>query len=141
MNKLKFDKNQILTLVGIGAVLILTMLVYFPGLPGPLLLDDFPQLEGLIAQGANNPAAVFNNHVISTSGPLGRPVAMASFIGSAITHGPDIWWWKYDNLMLHLISGLLVAWLTALLADALPRRGTANPWLIGVVVAGLWLLH
>lgn len=141
MNRLNFDKNTILVLVSICAILILTMLVYFPGLPGPLLLDDFPQLEGLIAQGANNPAVVFNNHIVSTSGPLGRPVAMATFIGNAITHGPDIWWWKYDNLMLHLISGLLVAWLTALLVDALPKRDTANPWLIGVVVAGLWLLH
>ena len=137
----RFDRSAILTLAFLAAVLILTILVYLPGLSGPLLLDDLPQLNGLIAQGASDSATLIRNYIVSTSGPLGRPVAMASFIGDAITHGPDIWWWKFNNVMLHLISGLLVFWLTALLVQGTPKNTGFNPWMLGIIAAGFWLLH
>jgi len=130
-----------ITLAVLAAVLVLTVATYLPGLSGPLLLDDLPQLEPLIQQSAHYPAELFSNYIISTSGPTGRPVAMATFIADAVSHGPDIWWWKYSNLMLHLISGLLVSWLTALLLQALPRKTSVDPWIAGAVVGGLWLLH
>ena len=66
---------------------------------------------------------------------------MATFILDAVSHGPDTWWWKYQNLLIHLAAGLLVAWLTALLAAAATERGGSRPWLFGAVVASLWLLH
>jgi len=125
----------------LAAALTVTFLVYLPGLSGPLLLDDFPQLEGLIKESATDPATLFGNYIISTSGPSGRPVAMATFIFDAIAHGPDIWWWKYGNVMLHLINGLLVFWLTALLFQASPRKLFLGPWIPAAIVAGLWLLH
>jgi hypothetical protein len=112
------DRSTVFTLALLAVVLGLTLLVYWAGLSGPLLLDDLPQLNGLIAQGASDTATLIRNYIVSTSGPLGRPVAMASFIGDAVTHGPDIWWWKYNNVMFHLINGLLVFWLTALLVQA-----------------------
>lgn len=137
----KLDRSTILTLAFLAVALILTLAVYLPGLPGPLLLDDLPQLDGLIAQSANNPATLFGNYIFSTSGPFGRPVAMATFIGDAVTHGPDIWWWKYNNVMFHLINGLFVFWLTALLVQAAPKSISANSWMLGVIVAAFWLLH
>ena len=134
-------RPTVATLAILAVVSILTVATYLPGLSGPLLLDDLPQLEPLIQQSAHYPAELFDNYILSTSGPTGRPVAMATFIADAVTHGPDVWWWKYNNLMLHLISGLLVCWLTALLLQALPRKTGIDPWIAGVVVGGLWLLH
>jgi protein O-mannosyl-transferase len=58
-----------------------------------------------------------------------------------VTHGPDIWWWKYDNLLLHLIDGLLIVWLTALLVRASPTKMSVDPWLAGLAVGSLWMLH
>jgi tetratricopeptide (TPR) repeat protein len=142
MNRIvKIDKSTVLALTILAAVLIVTVLVYLPGLPGPLFLDDLPQLNGLIGQSATDPATLFGNHIVSTSGPLGRPVAMATFIADAVTHGPDTWWWKYNNLMFHLINGLLVFWLVALLLKASPRQNDYDHWIVGAVVAGWWLLH
>ena len=141
MRNQSFDRSTVLTLAFLAAALILTLLVYLPGLSGPLLLDDLPQLNGLIAESANNPASLFRNYIVSTSGPFGRPVAMATFIGDAVTHGPDIWWWKWNNLMFHLISGLLVFWLTALLVQAAAKNINFNPWMLGIIAAGFWLLH
>ena len=138
---MNIDRSTVVTLVILAVVSILTVATYLPGLSGPLLLDDLPQLEPLIQQSANYPAELFGNYIFSTSGPTGRPVAMATFVADAVTHGPDIWWWKYNNLMVHLISGLLVCWLTALLLQALPKRTGVDPWIAGVVVGGLWLLH
>lgn len=121
-------------------LLAVTVAVYLPGLGGPLLLDDIPQLNDLIARSADNPSTLFNNFGISTSGAFGRPVAMATFIFDTMTHGPDTWWWKYNSLMLHLITGLLLVWLVAALTSTLPQ-GTVAPWVAGLVVGGLWLLH
>jgi tetratricopeptide (TPR) repeat protein len=138
---MNIDRSTVVTLAILAVVSILTVAAYLPGLSGPLLLDDLPQLEPLIQQSANYPTELFGNYISSTSGPTGRPVAMATFIANAVTHGPDIWWWKYSNLMLHLISGLLVFWLTALLLQALPKTTGVDPWIAGIVVGGLWLLH
>jgi len=138
---MRINRSTVLLLAFVATVLILTILVYVPGLPGPLLLDDLPQLESLIAQSAHDPDLLFRNYIISSSGPLGRPVAMATFIGNAITHGPDIWWWKFTNVMLHLASGLLVCGLTAMLLQVSSKRFAADPWIVGIIIAGFWLLH
>ena len=138
---MNIDRSTVVALAILALVSILTVATYIPGLSGPLLLDDLPQLEPLIQQSANYPIELFGNYILSTSGPTGRPVAMATFIADAVTHGPDVWWWKYNNLMLHLISGLLVCWLTALLLQALPKKTGVDPWIAGIVVGGLWLLH
>ena len=138
---MNIDRSTVVTLAILAVVSILTVATYLPGLSGPFLLDDLPQLEPLVEQSAHYPAELFDNYIFSTSGPSGRPVAMATFLANAVTHGPDVWWWKYTNLMLHLISGLLVCWLTALLLQALPKKTGVDPWIAGAVIGGLWLLH
>ncbi len=122
-------------------MLLVTFAVYFPGLSGPLLLDDISQLSGLIEHSADNPRTLIDSYIISTSGPFGRPVAMASFIADAIAHGDDIWWWKHTNLMLHLVSGLLVLWLTLYILKALRLPDSDKITRLAIVVAALWMLH
>lgn len=134
-------RDTVLSLATIAIVLIVAAAAYTPGLSGPLLLDDFPQLQGMINNSADDPKVLFNNHIISISGPFGRPVAMTTFIGSAIAHGPDIWWWKFDNVMFHLITGLLIFWLTALLLTVTADPNQKRHWLIAAVLASFWLLH
>lgn len=134
-----FDRLTVLTLAFVAAVLLITFAAYYPGLSGPLFFDDLPQLQPLIDQSADKPATLFTSYLHSSSGPSGRPVAMASFIGSAVSHGPDTWWWKYDNVMLHLVCGLLVFWCAALLWKQV--SGDGRPWLVGAIAAAFWMLH
>ena len=141
MKSIAFDKFTLLVLGLLGAALAATFAAYVPGLGGPFILDDIPQLNGLISQSAADPELLFGNYIISTSGPLGRPVSMATFIIDAITHGPDTWWWKYNSLMLHLINGLLLFWFVALLAKGSQSVNTINPWLVSLVIASAWMLH
>jgi hypothetical protein len=135
------DRATMGALFVLMAGVLLTALAYLPGLAGPLFLDDLPQLGGLIAESATDPVILFGNYVISGSGPLGRPVSMLTFIMDAIAHGPDTWWWKYLNLSIHLISGLLLGWFSALIATAVADRADHRAWLFGALVAAVWLLH
>jgi hypothetical protein len=120
------------------AALVLTALAYRPGLGGPLLLDDFDNLapiaqylEGRLDAGR----VVFGNQ----SGPLGRPVAMASFLLDAVWFGNDTTAAKRTSLMVHLACG----WLLFLLAHRILRRVAPtlpDPRLVAALIAAAWLL-
>ena len=119
-------------------VLVVTVAVYFPGLSGPLLLDDFAVLSPLM----NLPAAqIFTSeYLLSNSGPLGRPISMLSFALNAAVDGADPWSWKATNLVIHLVTGValyaLFATMLGLLDGARDRsRITA------LLAASAWLVH
>ena len=135
------DRHGVLSLATFAGALVVAVAAYAPGLSGPLFLDDLQQLQGMIQNSGAEPDVLFDQHIIRTSGPFGRPVAMASFVGSAISHGPDTWWWKYENVMFHLITGLLVFWLTALLLTACAQPDQRHAWLVAAAAAAFWLLH
>lgn len=79
---------------------------------------------------------VFGN----SSGPSGRPVSMASFLIDAQDWPPNIASFKYTNIMIHLLSGLMLCWLVNELMQILGLSAQRSA-LLGLLVAGLWLLH
>ena len=74
------------------------------------------------------------------AGPTGRPVALISFLIDDYTWPTDPWSFKYTNVMLHILTGILLAWLAFLLARAIGRNITQARW-IAVLTAAFWLLH
>jgi protein O-mannosyl-transferase len=117
------------------ALLALTVWVYWPGLSGPLLLDDVENLRPLddLGQGLMS----WRDLVLTNaSGTLGRYVSMASFAANYLTSGGDVWSLKYTNLMVHLLCGTLVFWLGGrLFAQARLRAA----WAFALAAAALWL--
>ena len=125
----------------LAGILILTWAIYYPGLRGPLVLDDLPQLGGLLNDADLDAGALVADYLISTSGPTGRPVSMATFIADAVLHGDDTAGWKHTNVLLHLLNGLLIfALVKALYACVAPGQ-TRQETFAASIVAGLWLLH
>lgn len=121
------------------ATSILCVLAYWPGLYGPLLLDDEPNLRVLtsfLKGEASWAAVVFGNG----SGPLGRPVAMLTFALDARWFGESVFALKATNLALHLFNGLLVfAFVARVLArDPTLRRHAGT---VAAFVMAAWLLH
>ena len=118
-------------------LLVLTAAVYWPGLQGPMLLDDFENLEPLIDMQSGRLAW---HEVLGGLDFRGRPITMLSFVANWLTSAGEIWSLKYTNLMIHLLCGALLFWLTGrLLAE--PRAGVASQrWWIALLVAALWLL-
>lgn len=123
------------------AILLVTFLVYKPGLSGSFLLDDTVNLQPLGAEGGIDSRQAALDFIIgNSSGPAGRPVSMASFLLDGQDWPAPASRFKYTNLMIHLMCGVLVAWFSLLLFGALKVRKNAARSL-ALFVAALWLLH
>jgi tetratricopeptide (TPR) repeat protein len=121
------------------ALLLLTAAIYWPGLAGPLVLDDFENLKPLVDM---HSGAISWQEVVfgSSVGIGGRPVAMLSFVMNWQTSAGEIWSLKHTNLAIHLMCGALLFWLSGrLLAEPLSALA-AHRWWLALLVASLWLL-
>jgi len=124
-------------------------LIYLPGIGGPYLADDFPNL-------VNNPrllletisreslqAAAFS----SSASPFHRPLSMLSFaLGFTAAGNMEPVSAKLINILLHLGAGALVYLLSVKLLQALHSAGgTRLPpreaGTVALLAAGFWLLH
>jgi hypothetical protein len=123
------------------AVLLFTITLYWQGLDGPFLLDDETNIRpasiDTLSVKTLSDVVIYN-----TSGYFTRPVATLSFAFNILASGMDPWMFKYTNLMLHLLIGLLLLWVSLTWVDAL--RQTSAPHAVTTVVAvavALWLIH
>lgn len=119
--------------------------IYWPGLHGGFIFDDFPNLvadpdwkltEFTLAQWRR---AV--GHGLSSD--VGRPLAMASFALNHYLTGPDPFWLKLTNLCLHLFNSVLVALLcrALLVTPSAENSSRTFPAILPVILAGVWLIH
>ncbi len=126
--------------LGLYLVLLLTVFLYWPGLDGSLLLDDYENLR-LLEEFDKGRMTWWQAAFTTSSGPLGRPVAMFTFVGNVATSGLDVWVMKYTNLMIHLLSGVLVFYLaTHLFAVLRPNHPARSHAALALVVGACWLL-
>ena len=126
-------------------LLVLVALVYWPGLGGGFVFDDYPNI---VQNGALHVtwastwlewlAAVFS----SPASELQRPLAMLTFaINHALT-GLDPYWMKLTNLVIHLVNTVLVLNVVRLLLrlaepDATSSTGADR---VALWVAAAWAL-
>lgn len=117
--------------------------LYVPGLAGPFLFDDFPNLEPLgYAGGVTDVQSALRFVFGNSSGPTGRPISMASFLLSDNSWPSNPYYFKQTNLLLHLACGL--AAILVLIRLVTGRGGEihfARPHWFCFVVIALWLLH
>lgn len=133
----------------LAAILSASLLVYLPGIDGPYLADDFPNL-------------VNNRHLLldpvswetlndaafsSQASPYYRPLSMLSFaLGYTVAGSMDPAPAKLINVVLHLFVGVLIYLLSAALLPLLrptpsgefAPRGNET---IALLATAFWLLH
>ncbi len=128
--------------------LVAVFLVYQPGLSGPYIFDDAPnitknhaiQIENLSVDSLKTAA------LSSVSGPLRRPVSMLSFALNYYFTGFHPFYFKITNLAIHMLSGLGIFALTLQLLGTYRKRHQPNlsetqlRWL-SLVITSFWLLH
>ncbi len=125
---------------GTVATLLITIVCYWPSLSGPFLFDDIPNLELLGDRGELNSTYKYLEFITSAqSGPLGRPLSLASFTLDGQTWPTDPRPFRITNLVLHLVNGLLVFFLVRLLLLTVYQREKAEK--LALLCAALWLLH
>jgi len=125
---------------------IATTFLYFGGLNGPFLFDDYihiTQNQWVKIDSLSWP------HLVQAWGssfspfPTNRPLAQLSFGVNHALSGLDPWAFKTTNLAIHLLSGLFVYLLVHLVFRALNReRGDATTaQIMALTTAALWLVH
>ncbi len=137
---LEIDK-KLLTILGF--LLLLTLIIYLPALSGPLVFDDHPALT-------TNPAVQIGGTIFdewrtaalsSESGPLRRPISMATFAANhAAAGGFKLEQLKAVNLFIHLLCGAVLFQLSHFILAALGynlKSGRA----VALGAAAIWLLH
>ena len=93
---------------------LLTAAVYWPGLYGGWLFDDYPNIvdnPGVQPHQLSVPALV-RAALSSPASDFKRPLASLSFAINYLVTGLDPYWMKLTNLGIHLLNGWLVFFLT-----------------------------
>jgi protein O-mannosyl-transferase len=119
------------------AGLAVAWLAYAPGLGASPHFDEQANLGGLANVDDLQSAIRF----ISTgiSGPLGRPVALASFVPQAYAWGATTEVFLRTNILIHLLNGVLVTWFLYLLGHA-RREPVYRAALVAAGAGAIWML-
>ncbi|UBQ38081.1 tetratricopeptide repeat protein [Acinetobacter johnsonii] len=122
-------------------ILVLTVFVYWTGLQGNFLFDDYPNLQDLGTYGVIDSWDKVRNFISNGfSGPTGRPISLLSFLIDANTWPASPYSFKYTNLMIHLLNGVLLYWAILLLLKNYNYKENKSIW-IALVASAIWLLH
>jgi hypothetical protein len=126
-------------IAGLIALLALAWACYQPGMTGGFLFDDFINLDALGRfQPWTDAGALLRYLTSGTADPLGRPLSLLTFLGSARAWPDDAAPFLRVNLWLHLLNGaLLFAWLRQLQRLV----GGPRPGLVAWLGTGLWVVH
>ena len=133
-NSFASGSKVVLQGIALLLLLLLTTWVYWPGLTGPLVLDDYWNLNPLGAGGGITDLQGLLTFVFgNTSGPTGRPVSMLSFLIGAQSWPPFVRSFKYTNIMIHLLCGVVLLWFCIQLFQQYSGRPKNYSWLALVV--------
>ena len=129
-------KNRLAAVLFVGAILSLAWFAYAPALSSVYVLDDRANLSGLDSVRDTMSALKFIFSGIA--GPLGRPIALATFVPQAAAWGETAEPFVRVNILIHLINACLLTWVLRLLTIASGIRKSDG---VFVVVAGatIWL--
>lgn len=122
--------------LAIIALLVVGWLVYRPALSGTFLLDDMSNLGDL--RFVDDTRSALHFVLSGSAGPLGRPLALASFLPQASAWGTDAEPFLRINILIHLLNGLLIfAFARQLGLIAVRERRDAT--FLALAVTALWL--
>jgi len=134
-----------------------SLLVYWPGISGPFVFDDYGNIVGnaFIENAHRGIGPLFQAFFSTESGPLGRPIAMATFaLNSYFAGGTSSTFpFKLTNIAIHVVNGLLIYLVAIKLYDFVSGRNfaapvtsnfaedTKRPILLAAAVSLLWLVN
>lgn len=124
-----------LSLLGLG------FWFYSFGLSGPFLLDDFNNLATLANSGQVDSWHKLVSFAQSGfAGPTGRPIAMLSFLLDDNSWPSSPAYFKATNILLHLLTGVVLFWLSVELGRALGWE-SMRVESVALVTVAIWILH
>lgn len=126
-----------IALIGFGLALVLAWVSYQPAVSGDWQLDDRANLGGLAA--VTDADSTLDFILAGAAGPLGRPIALASFAAQAGSWGDGAAPFLKVNIAIHLLNAILLAVCIYRLTLLLPAyRRQALP--VAALAASIWVL-
>lgn len=125
-------------IIVVFASAILVYMAYAPGLSGALYYDDYNNLEGLVSV-RDLPSAI---HFIQNgiAGPLGRPLALASFLPHATDWPNNTVSILRANVLIHIANAILLAYLAYFIIVLRSVFNRAQAFWIAWGAASLWAM-
>lgn len=128
-------------LIGLAVALLLVGMVFAPGLQGPFVLDDAPNLKPMGLEGGLQNPETYNHFVWGgDAGPLGRPLSLLTYTWNADTWPTDSYWFKLTNLLIHLGIGV-IAFVFLRMAGRSAGLGKSAAGWIALATAFVWMVH
>lgn len=137
-----FPRRSPWRLLALLAAFAITLIVYWPGLSGGFLFDDYPNIvdnKGVQPHDASIPSLV-GAALSSPASDFKRPLASLSFAANYLATGLDPYWMKLTNLLIHLLNGWLVYLLSLALLRSDPARRHPRASFVAVLIAAGWML-
>jgi len=133
-------RHKVGILAGLAVAFLLTVMCYWPSLGGPFLFDDIPNLELLGDRGGLTSTDKYIDFITNgQAGPIGRPLSLISFTLDGQTWPTDPRPFRITNLLIHLLNGLLLFFLTRRIFATVYKQETAEK--LALLCITLWLLH
>lgn len=113
--------------------------IIWPALTGPFIFDDFPNLENLKLVNGELTKSNLSAYLQSFAGSPGRPISALSFLINDYAWPSNPYSFKYTNLFIHLLNGVLLFGLLrqlSLVSKDLPQNIF---W--PLVAMSAWLIH
>lgn len=130
------------------ALLLVCVILYWPGLHGPFLFDDFPNLAALASIDHVGSWRDLGIYLSQPRNFPGRPLAMLSFLPQKASWPGHPFPFKLVNLGIHLLCGLLVYRLATLLTrhyftncESTAAVDTYRVSLVALLATAAWLLN
>lgn len=125
--------------------LILISTAYWPGLSGPFMFDDFPNIveNQVFIKGGGLVDAAFSTN----TGPLSRPISMITLWLNYKVGGVEPWGYKCINLFIHCLSVIFAFFLIRQLLSAISALkqlewvDSRTQFHIALLASLLWGIH
>lgn len=142
-SKFNFWLFHVWVAIGMAGVLAIGWFVFQPGISGGFVFDDMPNLAP-----AGNYGGIVDRYklvafLLSSDFLPGRPLSLLTFVADDQGWPMNPSLLKHTNLMLHLVNGLLVCWLTFLVLNhncKIAQKLGAR-WALSLAVTILWLIN
>lgn len=136
--------NNIALVVVPFLLLIFPIWVYWAGLHGSFVFDDFPNIvhNAILHEFSGSFESLVSAATSGTSSPLGRPLSMASFAMNLYYFGENPFSFKVANLAIHITNATLLAVFVRQLCIRVRSPNNSLYSLIPPIwIATTWVLH
>ena len=119
--------------------LVVYLAILWPALSGPFLFDDFSNLINLKEINGQFNTSNIIDYLLKFTGSPGRPISALSFLINDFAWPSEPFSFKYTNLFIHLLNGVLLFGLLRQLAKVSPKLPQNIFW--PLIAMAAWLAH